>query len=99
MTAFATAVRARFGSRVHAILVFGSRARGDARPDSDVDVAVVVDGLTGGEGREIAQLAGDGLTDHDVLISAFAISTARMEELTARGRLIALDIACDGISV
>lgn len=38
---FETLVRARFGTNVARILVFGSRARGDARPDSDVDVAAV----------------------------------------------------------
>lgn len=38
---FASAVRRRHGSDVVGIFLFGSRARGDARPDSDVDVAVV----------------------------------------------------------
>lgn len=34
--------------RIHikSILVFGSRARGDARPDSDLDLAVLVDQKT-----------------------------------------------------
>lgn len=31
------------GDRVCAITLFGSRARGDARPDSDFDILVVVD--------------------------------------------------------
>jgi len=31
------------GHRVRKILVFGSRARGEAEPDSDLDVAVLVD--------------------------------------------------------
>jgi uncharacterized protein len=29
--------------RVHEIILFGSRARGDAKPDSDMDVLVVLD--------------------------------------------------------
>jgi predicted nucleotidyltransferase len=33
----------RFGERFVAIYLFGSRARGDHEPDSDVDVAVVLD--------------------------------------------------------
>ncbi len=32
------------GKRVVFILLFGSRARGDARPDSDIDLAVYYDG-------------------------------------------------------
>lgn len=33
----------RFGDRFVALYLFGSRARGDHEPDSDVDVAVVLD--------------------------------------------------------
>ena len=97
--AFAAGVRAAFGARVREIAVFGSYARGDARPDSDVDVAVVVDDLTGAEGRAIAYLAGDVLTARDVLLSTFTVSSSRMAELRARERLIAREIARDGIQV
>lgn len=37
---FRTAVRETYGDRVARIVLFGSRARGDAQPDSDYDVAV-----------------------------------------------------------
>lgn len=37
-------LRKRFGPRFVRLILFGSRARGDARPDSDVDVAVVLRG-------------------------------------------------------
>jgi predicted nucleotidyltransferase len=33
----------RFGDRFDGLYLFGSRARGDADPDSDVDIAVVLD--------------------------------------------------------
>jgi predicted nucleotidyltransferase len=35
-------LREEFGDRVRSLLVFGSVARGTARPDSDVDVCVVI---------------------------------------------------------
>ncbi len=40
------AVLATFGERVSDILLFGSRARGDHRPDSDWDVAVLLKDAT-----------------------------------------------------
>lgn len=40
LTQFRAAVNAVFGDRVDRVVLFGSRARGDARPDSDYDVAV-----------------------------------------------------------
>ncbi len=39
---FSDAVRAHFGDRLERIVLYGSRARGDARPDSDYDVAIFV---------------------------------------------------------
>jgi hypothetical protein len=41
---FAGRVRAAAGVRLARISVFGSRARGDSRADSDLDVAVFLDG-------------------------------------------------------
>lgn len=40
---FAQEVRRRLGDRLKEIRLFGSRARGDARSDSDYDMLVIVD--------------------------------------------------------
>ena len=37
-------LEARYGARLKALILFGSRARGDHRPDSDADLAVVLAG-------------------------------------------------------
>lgn len=42
MQEFLRLLREEFGERVRSLLVFGSVARGTARPDSDVDVCVVI---------------------------------------------------------
>ena len=42
----ASGLRRALASRVREIVLFGSRARGDAAPDSDYDVLVVVDERT-----------------------------------------------------
>ncbi len=42
LDAYIAAVRVHYGPRLHDIQLFGSRARGDARPDSDADVAVII---------------------------------------------------------
>jgi predicted nucleotidyltransferase len=99
LAAFAERVRAMYGSRVRQIALFGSHARGEATPESDVDVVVVVDDLTGAEGRAVAHVAGDMLTEHDVLISAFTISTERMDLLRRRERLIAKEIDREGVAL
>ncbi|WP_294073792.1 nucleotidyltransferase domain-containing protein [Sphingomonas sp.] len=42
MTRFRTAVTEIYGERVERVVLFGSRARGDAKPDSDYDIAVFI---------------------------------------------------------
>jgi uncharacterized protein len=37
----------RFGSDLMSVVLFGSRARGEARPESDIDLLVVIRGLPG----------------------------------------------------
>ena len=40
---FSTRIRAALGSNLRDLRLFGSKVRGDSRPDSDLDVLVVVD--------------------------------------------------------
>jgi uncharacterized protein len=94
---FATWAKAHFGVRLRELLLFGSESRGEARPDSDIDVAVVVDDMSYDEGRECAYFAGDILTKYDVLVAPFALSTERMNFLRARERMIAKEIERDGV--
>ncbi len=37
-------LEALYGKRLHAVVLYGSHARGEATPDSDVDVMVVLEG-------------------------------------------------------
>ena len=43
---FRAAVAEIYGDRLERVVLFGSRARGDARPDSDYDVAVFLRDLS-----------------------------------------------------
>ena len=39
-----SALQAAYGPRLKGVILYGSRARGDAQPDSDWDVMVLLDG-------------------------------------------------------
>jgi predicted nucleotidyltransferase len=54
---FRDAVAQALPGAVADIVLFGSRARGDASPDSDYDVAVVLKDLSNREGRRLADAA------------------------------------------
>jgi predicted nucleotidyltransferase len=79
--------------------LFGSCARGEATDESDTDVLVEVDSLTAAEARTIAHFCGDLLTKYGVVISPFAVSTERFEELRRRERMIVQEIDRDGVTL
>jgi len=59
LVAYRAALVARSGERVRRVCLFGSWARGQATERSDVDVAVVIDGLTSREWKDaLAERAG-----------------------------------------
>lgn len=99
---FRAALFARFGVRLEQVVLFGSYARGDAGEDSDVDVLVVVEGLTEAEQREVMDLAYDAASaDREswIGISPLPYSTAQAHELRARERLLLRDIDREGIAL
>ena len=68
---YVAAVRRHYGPRLVDIFIFGSRARGDARPDSDADVAVIIEDGDWEFWEEkwlLAGLAYDVLLEHGLYI-------------------------------
>jgi uncharacterized protein len=79
---YAAAVRRHYGARLVDILIFGSRARGDAGPDSDADVAVILedgDWRFWTEKMLLAGLAYDVLLKHDLYIQPWPIARSGWE--------------------
>ncbi|TAN63612.1 MAG: nucleotidyltransferase domain-containing protein [Magnetospirillum sp.] len=72
MTRFRTALDAAYGDRIERVVLFGSRARGQARPDSDYDVAVFLKSLDDRwrEADRIAEIATDLMDDAGAFIHA-----------------------------
>ncbi len=63
---FRAAVRGIYGERIERIVLFGSRARGEARPDSDYDIAVFLRDMSD-RGQDMNRLADIGT---DILYEA-----------------------------
>ena len=83
LAAFAATVRAHYGERLNAIVLFGSRARNDARPDSDADVAVILaDGSWNfwAELRILADFAYDALIRDGLSIHAWPLAQAEWDD-------------------
>ncbi len=92
-------MQAVFAGRVRDVRLFGSYARGDAHEDSDVDVLVVIDGLTDLEIGVVATLAATVMLATGAPLAPLPMSTDRLAELRRTGRAIAIDLDREGISV
>ncbi len=88
---------AAYGSTIAKFALFGSRARGDAGPDSDVDVAIVIGNLTPEERLRILQIVSEVELEHLVPLSTLVLSSAEYSRLLQRERRLALDIEQEGI--
>jgi len=82
IAALAFLARIRGTYDVARAIMFGSRARGDHRPDSDLDLAVVLNGQRGDfidTKLDMAGVAFDVLMETGVLVQAFPIWDGDLE--------------------
>jgi len=79
-------IRSRFPGRIRAVTLFGSKARGDADAESDIDLFVLVDAETSEFRSELWRIASDVSLDHSVVLSPRVFGEARWAE-TRRIRL------------
>jgi predicted nucleotidyltransferase len=81
---FRTALDAMYGDQIERVVLFGSRARGDARPDSDYDVAVFLSSMSDrfAELYRLADLSTDILGDTGEFVHAMPYRSSAYEERT-----------------
>ena len=87
-----------YGSRLAGLLLFGSQARGDALPDSDVDVLVVLHGPVNPlqEAGRISQFRGDLCLRHNIVITCVYVSADEVQ--TADSPLLQ-NIRAEGVAL
>ncbi len=98
MADYATRLREVFGERLVELRLFGSYARGEAHEDSDVDVLVLIDGLTD---LEIAVAAGEVapiIQSSGLPLAPLPMSTERLASLRQQGRALADALDREGIT-
>ena len=86
--------------RVHKIILFGSRARGDAQSDSDMDLLVILHNPPTEEAEDyILDCAWEAGIDHSVVIVPIVYSKEEWENGPERSSLLALAVQREGIAV
>ena len=95
---FAQRVRTALGDRVDSIILYGSVARGEARPDSDVDI-LVVGSADDGIGNEIRKIQADQAreTGYQFFVETTAYRRSEFLEFGRLGSPLIMNILEDGV--
>ena len=71
----------RFGAHLKEVVIFGSRARGDASSESDYDCLLIFDRLGPSVKTDLEQLAGQYLLEQGMVLSCIPMNEADLERL------------------
>jgi predicted nucleotidyltransferase len=85
--------------KVHEVKVFGSRARGDATQESDLDVLIVVDYLDHEIEKYISDCAWEVGFPEDIIIVPVAISLDTLKNSPLRESAFISNVYREGISI
>jgi predicted nucleotidyltransferase len=86
------------GNFVRAAL-FGSKARGESHPESDLDVAVVMRSVDSAIKMGIFDIAAEELLRYEVHISPLIFAADRYEQMKSEGYSIIVEIERDQIEL
>jgi len=94
---FREALRSTYGDNIERVVLYGSRARGDARPDSDYDVALFLrePASLGVEAERLAAIETDIMLETGAVINALPFPAG---DWAARTGFMA-EVRRDGIDV
>jgi len=86
--------------KLHQIILFGSRARGDADPESDMDVLVVLDEPVSRQSRQVvSDSAWETGFDAGIVVVPVVVSRGNWENGPDRASLLAMAVREEGIPI
>jgi predicted nucleotidyltransferase len=96
---FKAALQQTLHSQLIELKLFGSKARGDDRPDSDIDLLVIVTDDDWHICDAVYDIATDIFLQTDIFISPKVISKSRFEQLQKEDTFFLRNISRDAIAV
>lgn len=99
LSQFAAKVRSRLGERVKEMVLYGSWARDEARIDSDVDIAILIDRKDLTVMKTVSEIAADLSLETDHFISTVVVESETHEKGRREGYPFHLRLEREGISL
>jgi uncharacterized protein len=96
---FVHRLESAYGSRVRSVILFGSKARGDFGPDSDIDVLVSLADDDPELRWQVQLLAARISLDHDLLLSVRAVSRSQWNKLASLRTPLYRAVTTEGIAL
>jgi predicted nucleotidyltransferase len=96
---FVRLLEEQFGDLVSSVALFGSKARGESAPDSDIDVLVVVNSDDWRMHKQVRYLAADVCLKYELNLSPRVWSLSHRREMAAISSLLYQNIQRDGINL
>jgi predicted nucleotidyltransferase len=99
LNAYREALTAQFPGAVEQVLIYGSKARGEAGPDSDLDVLLIVANEDGGLKRPLRRVGYRLAAATDVVPSILAYTHNEWEQRKESGSPFRRHVERDGVRV
>ena len=99
LSEFVDVLAEQFNDHVRSVILFGSKARGDSTPDSDIDVLVVTKSDDWRLRKLIRYLAADVCLKYDVALSPRIWSISHRQEMEEIPALLYRNIYRDGVEL
>jgi predicted nucleotidyltransferase len=92
-------LRETCGNRVLRVVLFGSKARGDSEPESDIDLFIVLQGELNGLKKTLVDLSYKISLNHGVVLSDLVVSERRYRWMSQHGEPMLVEVEREGIEL
>ena len=96
---FLARLGAQYPERIFQAILFGSKARGDSQPESDIDILLIADEDEWRFQHAISDVTSDVSLEYDVLIGPRVIAQARWDEMARERFSLCENVAREGIQL
>ena len=99
LKSFADEIRSLFGDRVEKILLYGSYARGEESPGSDVDIAVLLAEKRREDRKKVQELAEEWMQETELRFSARVFEKDDFDEKVEEGYSFYKNVKEEGVEI
>lgn len=96
---FITELQNLFASNLYSVILYGSKARDDAKPDSDIDLLIVLTDEAWQKRQQISRISSTISLNYDVLLMPKIITLAHWQKMTSDPFSFFREVFKDGLPV